>query len=80
MWKIVGFLRASLAAKNHIFNLIGVSLTKPSHALGWQGWWRKALSYQATEAMTLAWFEDQGLIPLTNRYRALQLAGNRRGT
>ncbi len=49
-------------------------------ALSGKGWWRKALSYQATEAMTLAWFEDQGLVPLTNRHRALQLDGNRRGT
>ncbi len=49
-------------------------------ALSGKGWWRKALSYQAAEAMTLAWFEDQGLVPLTNRHRALQLDGNRRGT
>ena len=25
------------------------------------GWWRKALSYQAAEAMTLAWFRAQAL-------------------
>jgi RNA-directed DNA polymerase len=49
-------------------------------ALSGKGWWRKALSYQATEAMTLAWFETQGLIPLTQRHLALQLDGNRRGT
>ena len=49
-------------------------------ALSGKGWWRKALSYQAAEAMTLAWFEDQGLISLANRHRALQLDGNRRGT
>ena len=49
-------------------------------ALSGKGWWRKALSYQATEAMTRAWFEEQGLIPLVNRYRALKLDGNRRGT
>ncbi len=44
------------------------------------GWWRKALSYQATEAMTLAWFQEQGLVPVTDRYLALQTDGNRRGT
>lgn len=49
-------------------------------ALSGKGWWRKALSYQATEAMTLAWFEKQGLIPLTHRHLALQMDGNRRGT
>ena len=49
-------------------------------ALSGKGWWRKALSYQATEAMTLAWFAKQGLIPLTYRYLALQMDGNRRGT
>lgn len=49
-------------------------------ALSGKGWWRKALSYQATEAMTLAWFQAQGLVPLTERYLALQTEGNRRGT
>jgi RNA-directed DNA polymerase len=49
-------------------------------ALSGKGWWRKALSYQAAEAMTVAWFEDQGLIPLASRYTALQRGGNRRGT
>jgi len=49
-------------------------------ALSGKGWWRKALSYQATEAMTLAWFQAQGLGPLTERYLALQTEGNRRGT
>ncbi len=45
-----------------------------------RGWWRMALTYQATEAMTLAWFKQQGLIPVTDRYLALQTEGNRRGT
>jgi RNA-directed DNA polymerase len=49
-------------------------------ALSGKGWWRKAFSYQATEAMTLAWFENQGLIPLTQLHLALQTDGNRRGT
>ena len=33
-------------------------------ALSGMGRWRKALSYQATEALTLAWFRAQGLVPL----------------
>lgn len=45
-----------------------------------KGWWRKALSYQAAEAMTLAWFRRQGLIPLADHHAALQASGNRRGT
>lgn len=49
-------------------------------ALSGKGWWRKALSYQAAEAMTLDWFKAQGLISLSERYLALQLNGNRRGT
>ncbi len=49
-------------------------------ALTGQGRWRMALSYQATEAMTRAWFKQQGLVPVTGRYLALQTEGNRRGT
>jgi RNA-directed DNA polymerase len=49
-------------------------------ALSGKGWWRKALSYQATEAMTLAWFRAQGLVPLLDHHLALQTDGNRRGT
>ena len=49
-------------------------------ALTGKGWWRMALTYQATEAMTLAWFKRQGLVPVTDRYLALQTEGNRRGT
>ena len=41
---------------------------------------RKALSYQAAEAMTLAWFQVQGLVPLLDRHLALQAEGNCRGT
>ncbi len=44
------------------------------------GWWRKALSHGATEAMTLDWFRGQGLVTLTDQYLALQTDGNRRGT
>ena len=62
------------------------------HGLGapeWRAWmpaltgtgrWRMALGDQATEAMTLAWFKRQGLVPVTGRYLALQTEGNRRGT
>ncbi len=39
----------------------------------------KALSFQATEAMTLARFHAQGLVPLLDRYLVLQTEGNRRG-
>lgn len=49
-------------------------------ALTGKGWWRMALSYPAAKAMSLAWFERQGLVPLTNRLLALQTAENRRGT
>ena len=45
-----------------------------------KGWWRMALRYQATEAMTITWFRQQGLVPVTDRYIALQTEGNRRGT
>ncbi len=40
--------------------------------LSGKGWWRMAGSPQAAEAMTLAWFKDQGLVCLTERYAALQ--------
>jgi RNA-directed DNA polymerase len=36
-----------------------------------KGWWRMSGCPQATEAMTLAWFRDQGLVCLTERYVAL---------
>ena len=41
-------------------------------ALSGKGWWRKALGPSATEAMTNAWFNDQGLVSLSDRYLALQ--------
>jgi RNA-directed DNA polymerase len=42
--------------------------------LAWsgKGWWRKAGSPQATEAMTNKWFEELGLVNLVRRYAALQ--------
>ena len=40
-------------------------------ALSGKGWWRKAGSPQAAEAMTIAWFKSQGLVSLTERYAEL---------
>ena len=37
-----------------------------------KGWWRKANSPQARMAMTIAWFEAEGLASLLQRYLALQ--------
>ena len=37
-----------------------------------KGWWRKANSPQARMAMTIAWFEAEGLASLQHRYLALQ--------
>ncbi len=37
-------------------------------ALSGKGWWRLAGSPQASEAMTLAWFRNQGLICLCHRH------------
>lgn len=45
-----------------------------------KGWWRMAGSPQANEAMTVAWFKEQGLVNLSVRYEALKAKGNRRGT
>lgn len=36
-----------------------------------KGWWRKAGSPQANEAMPTAWFRKQGLVSLSERYAAL---------
>ena len=36
------------------------------------GWWRKAGTPQAHQAMSNAWFRNQGLISLSGRYAALQ--------
>jgi len=49
-------------------------------ALSGKGWWRKAGTPQANEAMTKKWFNEQGLISLTGRYFELKSSGNRRGT
>jgi RNA-directed DNA polymerase len=47
-------------------------------ALSGKGWWRRSGSPQAHEAMTIAWFEQQGLVNLSAHYAKLQSAGNRR--
>lgn len=41
-------------------------------ALSGKGWWRKAGSPQACQAMTIAWFRERGLVNLTERYVELQ--------
>lgn len=41
-------------------------------ALSGKGWWRMAQSPPATEAMSIQWFIDQGLVSLTARYASLQ--------
>src|SRR5262245_20194036 len=43
-----------------------------------KGWWRRSLSPPAHKAMPNAWFEEIGLVSLSDRYMALQPAGNRR--
>jgi RNA-directed DNA polymerase len=40
-------------------------------ALSGKGWWRVSGSPPATEGMSLAWFESQGLVSLTARYELL---------
>jgi RNA-directed DNA polymerase len=47
-------------------------------ALSGKGWWRCSGSPQAHEAMTIAWFEQQGLVNLSAHHAKLQSAGNRR--
>ena len=41
-------------------------------ALSGKGWWRRAGSPPATEAMSIRWFTDQGLVSLIARYTSLQ--------
>lgn len=41
-------------------------------ALSGKGWWRMSGSPQANEAMTKAWFQEEGLVNLENRYIWLQ--------
>ena len=49
-------------------------------ALSGKGWWRMAGSPPAAEAMTLSWFDRQGLISLAGHHAALNITGNRLGT
>lgn len=48
-------------------------------ALSGKGWWRMAGSPQAAQAMTIAWFHQQGLLSLAGHHIALNSTGNRRG-
>jgi RNA-directed DNA polymerase len=41
-------------------------------ALSGKGWWRKAGSPAAHQAMSTTWFAGLGLVSLTVRYAALQ--------
>lgn len=41
-------------------------------ALSGKGWWRKAGTPQANQAMSIAWFREQGLVSLTESYAGLQ--------
>jgi len=41
-------------------------------ALSGKGWWRKSGSPQAHQAMNIAWFREQGLVSLSERYAVLQ--------
>lgn len=41
-------------------------------ALSGKGWWRMALSPQANIAMSIQWFQDQGLVNLEQRFDSLQ--------
>jgi RNA-directed DNA polymerase len=45
---------------------------------GGKGWWRKAGSPPATEAMTNRWFRDQGLVSLADRHASYNAQRNRR--
>ncbi|MBF0498295.1 MAG: hypothetical protein HQK58_17250 [Deltaproteobacteria bacterium] len=49
-------------------------------ALSGKGWWRLADTPQAHRAMSVAWFQGQGLVSQIDRYMTLQTSGNRRGT
>jgi len=49
-------------------------------ALSGGGWWSKSRYPQANHAMSNEWFNEQGLVSLTERYSELKSYGNRRGT
>jgi len=58
----------------------GVPLQRAWLAASSKGWWRLADCPPVKEAMPNAWFKDQGLVALTDRYVSLQPSGNRLGT
>lgn len=41
-------------------------------ALSGKGWWRLSCSPQSSAAMSLSWFDEQGLVSLTARFLSLQ--------
>ena len=41
-------------------------------ALSGKGWWRRSHSPPVQEGLSLRWFEEQGLVPLSIQYAALQ--------
>jgi len=43
-----------------------------------RGWWQMSNTPQSRQAMTIAWFDHQGLVSLANRHAALNVTGNRR--
>ncbi len=49
-------------------------------ALSGKGWWRKAKTWHAHQAMNKEWFAGQGLVCLSERYNVLKGRRNRRGT
>ncbi len=43
-----------------------------------KGWWRLSRTPPVHRAMSIAWFQQQGLVSLVDRYLALQIKRNRR--
>jgi RNA-directed DNA polymerase len=41
-------------------------------AVSGKGWWRMAMTPQASEAMPIGWFDELGLIRAANRYKELR--------
>ena len=65
---IAKFLRSLGVPENRAWLLAG----------GGKGWWRKAGSPPATEAMTNQWFRNQGLVSLADRHARYNTERNRR--
>lgn len=49
-------------------------------ALSDKGWWRMAICWSDHRGMNLEWFEQQGLVSLSQRYEVFHLKRNSRGT